>query len=167
MITIVVVVVVAFTVMALLGKGFASAQRANALAEQTPLLAELAESLGGELMGPDKASTWSPKLRWPALTLAFQRGPWHVRVSETSRARGPGRGDTNVIFAHWIEIATVPVPHRRLPLEFFELIFEDGFVRVECGGQIQADELVFLVDMIVETLDLMSGVEPRDPSAIV
>lgn len=141
-------------------------QRAKAVADQTPHLTALAESLGGDLLiGTGVASAWSPKLRRPSLTLAFQRGPWHVRVSETSYAQGSALGGRNVAFEHWIEVATVPLPRRRAPLEFFTLYFEDGFARVETTGQIQTDELVFLVDMILETLDLMPGVEPRDPAA--
>jgi hypothetical protein len=63
--------------------------------------------------------------------------------------------------------ATIPLPRRRAPLEFFTLYFEDGVARVECNGQVRPDEFVFEVDMILETLDLMPGVEPRDPTAAV
>lgn len=39
------------------------------------------------VIGPDDASAWSAKLQRhrPNLNLDFQRGPWHVRVSEASR----------------------------------------------------------------------------------
>jgi hypothetical protein len=164
-IIILVIFSVVITVGAVLSHHQSAGRRAYALADQTPALTALADTLGGELLGPCAANTWSPKLRRPELTLAFQRGPWHVRVSETSRAQGSGLLDSNVAFEHWIEVATVSLPRRRVPLEFFTLYFEDGFARAEYSGQIQCDEIVFLVDMILETLDLMPGVEPRDPVA--
>jgi hypothetical protein len=52
-------------------------------------------------------------------------------------------------------------------LEFFTLSFEDGFVHVVCQDRVQPDEIVFLVDMILETLDVMPDVEPRHPSATI
>ena len=140
--------------------------RAKAAADHTPSLTALAEELGGRLIGPGEASAWSPALQRaqhkPVLTIEFQRGPWHVRVTEA--AYKPL--DHNMSFEHWIEIATVPVTRRRAPLEFFTLFFENGFARVECSDRIRPDELVFLVDMILETLELMPGVEPRDPAAV-
>lgn len=150
-----------------LAKRWQTAERETSVVEQTPVLTELAERLGGTVIGPDDASAWSAKLQRhrPNLNLDFQRGPWHVRVSEVFIAREPLLSDNLVAFEHWIEVATAPVPTRRVPLEFFTLYFEDGFVRVECEGQIRPDEIVFLVDMILETLDLMPGVEPRNPAA--
>ncbi|MFI6101983.1 hypothetical protein ACIA8G_41075 [Lentzea sp. NPDC051213] len=146
-----------------------SARRSKVVAEQIPALTALAESLDGEVIGPDGASPWSPKLQraahQPGATLGFRRGPWHVRVTEASQVTDPVLSDSGQIwFEHWIEVATVLLPQRRIPLEFFTLYFEDGFVHTECQGKIQPDELVFLVDMIVETLELMPGVEPRNPA---
>jgi len=164
------VIIVAVTVITLLvlrGPRQAKA-RAKAAAEHTPSLTPLAESLHGKVLGPGTASAWSPTLQRtlhkPVLTLEFQRGPWHVRVTEASRSQGALLGDGRTLFEHWIEVATIPLPRRRVPLEFFTLYFEDGFVHTESSGPIRPDELVFGVDMILETLDLMPGVEPRDPA---
>lgn len=88
-------------------------------------------------------------------------------MTEASYAPDALLPNNQMSFEHWIEVATISLPRRRVPLEFFTLYFEDGFVRVECDGQIRPDELEFLVDMILETLDLMPGVEPRDPTAVV
>ncbi|GGU74114.1 hypothetical protein [Lentzea flava] len=144
--------------------------RAKAIAEQSPALTELAAELGGTLSGPGMAAAWSPRLQHSKyraeLTLDFQRGPWHVHVTEACNPR-PVMSDNVVLHQHWIEVATMPLPKRTVKLEFFELSFEDGFVHVVGQGQVRSDELVFLVDMILETLDLMPGVEPRDPTAVV
>jgi hypothetical protein len=85
-------------------------------------------------------------------------------VTEASVARM----DKNLLaHEHWVEVATMPLPARELTFEFFELSFEDGFVHAVCGGQVRADEIEFLVGMIIETLDRMPGVEPRDPTAVL
>lgn len=161
----IVVAVAVITALVLRGPKQAAA-RTQAAAEHAPALAAVAERLGAKLIGPGEASAWSPALQRaqhkPGLSLDFQRGPWHVRVTEASYARDPLQPNDNMMsFEHWIEVATIPLPRRRVPLEFFTLYFEDGFVRVECAGEIRPDELEFLVDMILETLDLMPGVEPR------
>ena len=52
-------------------------------------------------------------------------------------------------------------------LEFFTLSFEDGFVHVVCQGRIPPDDIVFLIDMILEKLDEIRDVEPRNPTAVV
>lgn len=88
-------------------------------------------------------------------------------MTEASYAPDALLPNNQMSFEHWIEVATIPLPRRRVPLEFFTLYFEDGFARVECDGQIRPDELEFLVDMILETLDLMPGVEPRDPTTVI
>ncbi|MEU0882907.1 hypothetical protein ABZ345_30230 [Lentzea sp. NPDC005914] len=160
----IIVAVTVITLLVLRGPRRAKA-RAKAAAERTPFLMPLVESLDGKLLGLDEASAWSPTLQRallkPFLTLEFQRGPWHVRVTEASRPHSTTDLD-RVQFEHWIEVATIPSARRRVPLEFFTLYFEDGFVHTESSGQIRPDELLFLVDMILETLDLMPGVEPRD-----
>jgi hypothetical protein len=144
-------------------------ERERALTQQTPALTALADSLGGSVTGPDGAGPWSPKLQArkprPELTLDFRRGPWHVRVTEVSIESGPLSGTAILQHEHWIEVATVPVPRRVVPHEFFPLTFEDGFVYTECQGQVDPDGLVFAVDVILETLDRVPGVEPRDPAA--
>jgi hypothetical protein len=144
--------------------------RAKAIAEQSPAMTELAANLGGTLSGPDKAAAWSPRLQRSnyeaELTLDFQHGPWHVRVTEACNPK-PRMSDNIVVHRHWIEVATMPLPKWTVRLEFFELSFEDGYVHVVGQGQVRSDELVFLVDMILETLELMPGVEPRDPTAVV
>ena len=166
-----VVVFIAFFVvfLALLPQRRARA-RAKALAAQTPALTELASKLDGSLSGPGEAAAWSPRLQrskpQAELSLDFRRGPWHVRVTEACTER-TGTSDALLLHEHWIEVATMPLPKRSMRFEFFSLSFEDGFVRTVCQGQIRPDEVVFLVDMILETLDLIAGVEPRDPSAIV
>ena len=68
---------------------------------------------------------------------------------------------------HWIEIATMPVSTRKIPPEFFTLIFEDGFAHVVCQGEVPSEEIVFLADMILEKLGQMHDAEPRDPAAVV
>jgi hypothetical protein len=144
--------------------------RSEAVAAQSPRLTELASKLGGSLSAPGEAAAWSPRLQRSKLeaelTLAFQRGPWHVRVTEACNPK-PRLSDNLLEYEHWIEVATLPLPPHEVRLEFFWLSFADGFVRSVCGGQIRPDELEFLVDMILETLDLMPGVEPRDPTAVV
>ncbi|USX49723.1 hypothetical protein [Lentzea sp. HUAS12] len=141
--------------------------RARAFIQQNSALAVLAESLGGKLA--TKASAWSPRLQRsklePELSLDFQRGPWHVRVTQAFNPRP--HSDALLAYEHWIEIATMPVPTRKIPLEFFTLSFEDGFVHVVCQGEVPSDEIVFLVDMILEKLGRVRDVEPRDPSAVV
>lgn len=143
--------------------------RARALAAQSPALTELASKLGGTLSGPGEAAAWTPRLqrsKYKAeLTLAFQRGPWHVRLTEACNPKATS--EALISHQHWIEVATIPLPQRETRLEFFELSFEDGFVHTVCQGQIQVDEIEFLIGMILETLDLMPGVEPRDPTAVV
>lgn len=140
-------------------------ERERSLTQQTPALTALAERLGGTLTG---SGVWSPKLRArkprPELTLEFRRGPWHVRVTEVSIESGPLSGSAIMQHEHWIEVATAPVPRRVVPHEFFRLTFEDGFVYTECQGQVDPDGLVFAVDVILETLDRLPGVEPRDPA---
>ncbi|MDT7785240.1 MAG: hypothetical protein QOF58_3659 [Pseudonocardiales bacterium] len=143
--------------------------RAKAADAHIPSLTPLAESLDGKVLGPGEASAWSPALQRalhkPGLTLEFQCGPWRVRVTEASLVRGPLFGAGQVFFEQWIEVATIPLAQRRVRLEFFTLDFEDGFVHTESSGPIRPDELLFGVDMILETLDLIPGVEPRNPAA--
>jgi len=138
-------------------------RRARVRAEQTPDLAELASKLGGCVSGLGQAVAWTPRLRrselQAELSLTFRRGPWHVRVTEAA--------DDSAVREHWIEVATMPVPPRKVRQEFLELSFEDGFVHVVDDGPIRPDELVVVVDMILETLDGTFGVAPRDPSAVV
>ncbi|WP_112262636.1 hypothetical protein [Lentzea terrae] len=169
-ILVIVVAVAVITALVLRGPRQAKA-RTQAAASRTPSLMPLAESLGGKLAGPGEASAWSRALQRaqhkPGLSLEFHRGPWHVRVTEASYAPDALLPNNQMSFEHWIEVATIPLPRRRVPLEFFTLYFEDGFARVECDGQIRPDELEFLVDMILETLDLMPGVEPRDPTTVI
>ncbi len=88
---------------------------------QIAALTPLAQRLGGKVLGPDEASMWTAELRKPFrnefaiafrskrrfdLSLDFQRGPWHVRVTEASvryDARGFG---VRWMQEHRIEIAT-------------------------------------------------------------
>jgi hypothetical protein len=147
--------------------GWRARERSKGLAEQTPALTDLAQSLGGTLLGPGQAAAWSPRLarsRAKAeLSLDFRRGVWHVRVTEACDSK-PLFTDNLLVHEHWIEVATVPLPPRTVRLEFFSLSFEDGFVHTVCQGRVRPDELVHLVDVVLEALDRMSGVEPRDPS---
>ncbi|MEV6244229.1 hypothetical protein [Lentzea sp. NPDC051838] len=166
-----VVVVIALAVVFIaLRPQFRADARKKAVAEQSPALNELAAHLGGDLSGPGEAAAWSPRLQRSKpeaeLSLTFPRGPWHVRVTEACNPT-PRLSNNLVEHEHWIEVATTPLPTRELKFEFFDLSFEDGFVHTKCQGQIRPDELVFLVDMIVETLDRMPGVEPRDPTAVL
>ncbi|WP_086662498.1 hypothetical protein [Lentzea kentuckyensis] len=88
---------------------------------QIAALTPLAQSLGGKVLGPDEAAMWTAELCKPFrnefsiafrskrqfdLSLDFQRGPWHVRVTEASiryDARGFG---VRWLHEHRIEIAT-------------------------------------------------------------
>jgi hypothetical protein len=137
--------------------------RAEAVAEQAPDLAGLTAKLGGSVSGLGQATAWTPRLQHSALqaelTLTFRRGPWHVRVTEAA--------DDSAVREHWIEVATMPVPPRKVRQEFLELSFEDGFVHVVGDGPVRPEELVVVVDMILEALDGTFGVAPRDPSAVV
>lgn len=89
--------------------------------EQIAALTPLAQRLGGKLLGPDEASMWTAELCKPFwnefsiafrskrqydLSLDFQRGPWHVRVTEAS-IRYDSRGfGVRWLQQHRIEIAT-------------------------------------------------------------
>ncbi|PWK91091.1 hypothetical protein C8D88_1011122 [Lentzea atacamensis] len=166
----VMVVIAISVVMAALLPHRRARARSEALASRSPAMAELAKTLDGSLSGQAQAGAWSPRLQRSKpeaeLSLDFRRGPWHVRVTEACNPK-PRFTEALLEYEHWIEIATMPVPPRKMRLEFFSLSFEDGFVHTVCQGQVRPDELVFLVDMILETLDLMPGVEPRDPTAVV
>jgi hypothetical protein len=161
----VVVVIAIWVVMAALLPKRRARARAKAVADQTPPLTELASKLGGSLSVPGEA--WTPRLQRSKpqadLTLEFRRGPWPVRVTEACNPKPLFSGNL-IEHEHWIEIATIPLPTRKMRFEFFSLSFEDGVVHAVCQGPIQPDELVFLVDLIVETLDRIPGVEPRDPA---
>lgn len=84
-------------------------------------LTPLAQRLGGRVLGPGEASMWTAELRKPFvnefavalrskpqfdLSLDFQRGPWHVRVTDAS-VRYDTRGyGVNWRHEHRVEIAT-------------------------------------------------------------
>lgn len=88
---------------------------------QIAALTPLAQRLGGKVLGPGEAAMWTAELRQPFvnefsiafrskrqfdLSLDFQRGQWHVRVTEASvryDTRGFGVGWKQ---EHRIEIAT-------------------------------------------------------------
>ncbi|MGW6449986.1 hypothetical protein [Lentzea sp. NPDC055074] len=89
--------------------------------EQIAALTPLAQRLGGRVLGPDEAAMWTAELRKPFtnefsialrskrqfdLSLDFQRGPWHVRVTEAS-VRYDSRGiGVRFLQEHRVEIAT-------------------------------------------------------------
>ncbi|MFJ8964453.1 hypothetical protein ACIRG5_34175 [Lentzea sp. NPDC102401] len=88
---------------------------------QNAALTPLAQRLGGKVLGPDEAGMWTAELCKPFsnefsiafrskrqfdLSLDFQRGPWHVRVTEAS-IRYDSRGfGVRWLQEHRIEIAT-------------------------------------------------------------
>lgn len=88
---------------------------------QMAALTPLVQRLGGRLLGPGEAAMWTDELRKPFttrfsiafrskrqfdLSLDFQRGPWHVRVTEAAiRYDSRGYGVT-WLQEHRIEIAT-------------------------------------------------------------
>lgn len=88
---------------------------------QIAALTPLAQRLGGTVLGPDEAAMWTAELRKPFqnqfsvalrskrqfdLSLDFQRGQWHVRVTEAS-VRYDSRGfGVRWLQEHRIEIAT-------------------------------------------------------------
>lgn len=89
--------------------------------EQIAALTPLAQRLGGKVLGPGEAAMWTAELCKPFwnqfsiafrskrqfdLSLDFQRGPWHVRVTEAS-IRYDSRGfGVRWLQEHRIEIAT-------------------------------------------------------------
>ncbi|MFD4644236.1 hypothetical protein ACFWN2_43480 [Lentzea sp. NPDC058436] len=89
--------------------------------EQIAALTPLAQRLGGKVFGPGEAAMWTGELRKPFenefsiafrskrqfdLSMDFQRGPWHVRVTEAS-IRYDSRGfGVRWLQEHRIEIAT-------------------------------------------------------------
>ncbi|MEU3651098.1 hypothetical protein AB0E59_47615 [Lentzea sp. NPDC034063] len=89
--------------------------------EQIAALTPLAQRLGGKVLGPDEATMWTAELCKPFwnefsiafrskrqfdLSLDFQRGQWHVRVTEAS-IRYDSRGfGVRWLQEHRIEIAT-------------------------------------------------------------
>jgi len=89
--------------------------------EQIAVLTPLAQRLGGKVLGPDEAGMWTADLLKPFenefsiafrskrqfdLSLDFQRGQWHVRVTEAS-VRYDNRGlGVHWKYEHRIEIAT-------------------------------------------------------------
>jgi hypothetical protein len=114
---VVVVIAIAVVFYTTLRPRWRARERSKVLAEQTPALTELAESLGGSLSGEGQASAWSPRLQRSKseaeLSLDFeQRGPWHVRLTEACNPR-PVLTDALLTYEHWIEVATVPVPPRK------------------------------------------------------
>ncbi|SFR15352.1 hypothetical protein SAMN04488564_104133 [Lentzea waywayandensis] len=94
---------------------------AKARDAQIAALTPLAQRLGGNVLGPDEAGMWTAELRKPFenefsialrskrqfdLSLDFQRGQWHVRVTEAS-VRYDNRGlGVRWMHEHRIEIAT-------------------------------------------------------------
>ncbi|WP_394614288.1 hypothetical protein JNUCC0626_31070 [Lentzea sp. JNUCC 0626] len=89
--------------------------------EQIAALAPLVQRLGGKVLGPGEAAMWTAELRKPFvnefsiafrsqrqydLSVDFQRGPWHVRVTEAS-IRYDSRGfGVRWLQEHRVEIAT-------------------------------------------------------------
>jgi hypothetical protein len=101
--------------------------------EQALALTPLANSLGGEVVGADGATAWSAELRGPLanhvdgfvdkllqrsaprfdLALDFQRGAWHVRVSQASMRQQNSNG-VGRLLEHRVEVATVRLAPMRL-----------------------------------------------------
>ncbi|HEX8865041.1 MAG TPA: hypothetical protein VF821_05235, partial [Lentzea sp.] len=99
----------------------------GARTEQIARLTPLAAELGGTVAGPEAATAWSAELHRPMeralsgldrvaqrsmprfdLALDFQRGPWHVHVSEASvRKALTGSDGVRYEQEHRIEVATV------------------------------------------------------------
>ncbi|WP_434448001.1 hypothetical protein [Lentzea sp. E54] len=97
----------------------------NADGKQRVELTPLATSLGGTVIGPEGAAAWSAVLEAPLsndvddfkekllqrskprfdLALDFQRGPWHVRVSQASMRQQNSNG-VDRLLEHRIEVAT-------------------------------------------------------------
>ncbi|USX49718.1 hypothetical protein [Lentzea sp. HUAS12] len=102
-------------------------KHASARTTQIEQLTPLANELGGTVVGPEGATAWSAGLQRPMervlsgidrieqrsvpkfdLALDFQRGPWHVRVSEASvRKALAGNDAVQYEQEHRIEVATV------------------------------------------------------------
>lgn len=102
-------------------------------ADQALSLAPLAAELGGVVVGADRATAWSAKVRGPLsnhvsgfvdkmlqrsvprfdLALDFPRGPWRVRVSQASMRQQKSRGVGRLI-EHRFEVATARLVPMRL-----------------------------------------------------
>lgn len=94
---------------------------AKARDAQIAALTPLAQRLGGKVLGPGEAAMWTAELCKPFwnefsiafrskrqydLSMDFQRGPWHVRVTEAS-IRYDSRGfGVRWLQQHRVEIAT-------------------------------------------------------------
>lgn len=91
---------------------------------QIAALTPLAQRLGGKVLGPEEAAMWTAELRKPFenefsiafrskrqfdLSLDFQRGPWHVRVTEASV-----RYDTRGLGVRWIQEHRIEITTARL-----------------------------------------------------
>ncbi|MFS8099836.1 hypothetical protein LFM09_22170 [Lentzea alba] len=91
---------------------------------QIAALTPLAQRLGGKVLGPDEAAMWTAELRKPFenefsialrskrqfdLSLDFQRGAWHVRVTEASV-----RYDTRGFGVRWMQEHRIEVATARL-----------------------------------------------------
>ncbi|ACU38988.1 hypothetical protein KCV87_29620 [Actinosynnema pretiosum subsp. pretiosum] len=115
--------------------------RERELTERAAALAPLASAHGGGVTGPgDQAAPWSASVRPPLLeqrarfvpfrlyqrsalrsdlALDLRRGPWHVRVTESSaRAQRPGLFGVVWLVEHRVEVATSPLP----PMSLFRLV---------------------------------------------
>jgi hypothetical protein len=101
--------------------------------EQAVALAPLAAELGGEVLRADRATAWSADVQGPLahhvngfvdkllqrskpgfdLAMDFQRGSWHVRVSQASMRQQNSNGVGRLV-EHRFEVATVRVAPMRL-----------------------------------------------------
>ena len=117
---------------------------------QIAALTPLAQQLGGRVVGADEATMWTAELRKPFesefsiafrskrlfdLSLDFQRGPWHVRVTQASV-----RYDTRGYGVRWkheyrIEIATA----RIAPMRTTRLQKYDHAGNPKSPGQIESE----------------------------
>ncbi|MGM1059226.1 hypothetical protein [Saccharothrix sp. Mg75] len=102
--------------------------------EHADALAALATTLGGTVVGRDRARAWTTELRRPMesetgglinlmgtvrrarfeTALDFQRGDWSVRVSEASIEKHVVTASSTIIYEHRIEVATSLLPAMKI-----------------------------------------------------
>ncbi len=160
---------------------------------QIAALTPLAQRLGGRVVGADEATMWTAELRKPFesefsiafrskrlfdLSLDFQRGPWHVRMTQASV-----RYDTRGFGVRWrhecrIEIATARIaPVRMTRVQKYDYAgnpgspghfkSERGFAKGSTPVTVRRDGAEWLPVPLPEPVDLEFAAYASDPAAAV
>ncbi|ANZ36752.1 hypothetical protein BBK82_12420 [Lentzea guizhouensis] len=160
---------------------------------QIAALTPLAQRLGGRVVGADEATMWTAELRKPFdnefsiafrskrlfdLSLDFQRGPWHVRVTQASV-----RYDTRGYGVRWqhehrVEIATARIaPMRMTRVQKYDIFgnlgsaghfkSERGFAKGSTPVTVQRADAEWSPVSLPEPMDLEFAAYSSDPVAAV